>query len=277
MSARRDSSRTGLATYQPPHEPWRKLKPKESAGGFLSYYISDDLSPIAVRGVTLPANNKSDPNLETGTYGLFSICGHGMRASIVSRGCPIIVFLTRRSGRRVLTGYYRIGWYAPGPVSSTPPDYSLAATVIRFVDPPIELNELPRRERVIASKAFRVFKWIDQQTVDRLVGILNRRPDATAAYLAEIARLERFNEFRTGFKYVNWRKTSPWTWADADQYLSSNAVVSKKTERAQKSEFWQCGACGASMFSKARLKRCPECGAFDSLSNIEPPGPTAKP
>lgn len=80
----------------PPRPPWRDLVPNESADSYLSFYLPDELSALPVRGITLPANNKSDPNLETQTYGLFSTCSHVMRASIVARRCPYIFFLTRQ-------------------------------------------------------------------------------------------------------------------------------------------------------------------------------------
>src|SRR5258708_36321714 len=70
------------ATVIPPNPPWRELNPTMPLEGYVSYYLSDDLSGLPVRAVTLLRNNKSDPNLETKTYGLFSTCGHGMRASI---------------------------------------------------------------------------------------------------------------------------------------------------------------------------------------------------
>ena len=73
--------------------------------GFLSFYLRDELSALAVRGVTLPGNNKSDPNLETGTYGLFSICCQSMRAGIVDtlsgfRKDPTIADQAHSSRRR---------------------------------------------------------------------------------------------------------------------------------------------------------------------------------
>src|SRR5688572_1746046 len=118
--------------YRPPARPWRELNPLLAAGGYLSYYYSDVLSPVPVRGVTLPANNKSDPNVETLTYGLFSTCGHSMRASIVANRVPYIFFVTNRGGQRILTGYYRLRWYAPGPLQRRPADYALAAEHGRF-------------------------------------------------------------------------------------------------------------------------------------------------
>ena len=56
-------------------------------------YLPDDLSRLPVRHITRPHDNKSDPNIETGTYGLFSTCEHQMRSGIVNRGAQYIVFM----------------------------------------------------------------------------------------------------------------------------------------------------------------------------------------
>ncbi len=128
---------------RPPNPPWMELHAPPPHCGYLSFYISDDLSALAVRAVTLPGNNKSDPNLETGTYGLFSTCERQMRAGVVNNGSPYLFFVTRYRGRRVLAGHYRIAWYCDGPLSSSGGDYALAADRLRFIHPPIPLDELP--------------------------------------------------------------------------------------------------------------------------------------
>jgi hypothetical protein len=97
---------------RPPNEPWRELPTEQSPGGFLSFYYADHLSELPVRGVTLPQTTRATQILKTKSHGLFSICGHGMRAGVVKRGCRYIIFMTRQQGRRVVTGYYRIRWYA---------------------------------------------------------------------------------------------------------------------------------------------------------------------
>ena len=53
-------------------------------------YLADDLSRLPVRHITRPHDNKSDPNIETGTYGLFSTCENQMRSGIVNRGAQYI-------------------------------------------------------------------------------------------------------------------------------------------------------------------------------------------
>src|SRR6266568_2401005 len=91
----------------PPNPPWAPMSQEGDGGGCLSVYYSDDMSPLAVRWITKPGDNKSDPNLETMTYGLFSTCSKAMRSGIVKRGAEYLFFATRRGGTRVLSGSSR--------------------------------------------------------------------------------------------------------------------------------------------------------------------------
>ena len=146
---------------RPPNPPWCDLQPRDSAGGFLSFFLRDELSGMAVRAVTLPGNNKSDPNIETGTYGLFSTCCQDMRAGAVARRCRWLFFLTRQNGERVLAGYYRIRWYARGPLvlSGRSADYLLAAEEMRFVHPTVPIRDLPDQAKKTVARRFRTFKY----------------------------------------------------------------------------------------------------------------------
>ena len=83
---------------KPPAAPWSLLRAAQPATGYLSMYLADDLSWLPVRHITRPHDNKSDPNIETGTYGLFSTCEHQMRSGIVNRGAQYIVFMCRWGG-----------------------------------------------------------------------------------------------------------------------------------------------------------------------------------
>src|SRR5882762_920103 len=127
-----DSSRgRGYGNIVPPHSPWQELHPEPTAGGYLFFYYSDDLSPLAVRAVTRERDNKTDPNIETGTYGLFSTCSKAMRKGVIKRRCGYVIFMTRRGGERVIVGYYQLGWFAPTQFCND--DFSLAAKTIHFV------------------------------------------------------------------------------------------------------------------------------------------------
>src|SRR5450631_819859 len=65
-----DALVAGTGDVRPPSPPWREIAIRRPPTGYLSFYIADDLSRLPVRAVTLPGNNKADPNLETATYGL---------------------------------------------------------------------------------------------------------------------------------------------------------------------------------------------------------------
>ena len=79
---------------RPPGPPWRPLDPAAPATGYASYYLSDELARWPVRAITRIKDNKSDPNLETGTYGLFSTCQREMRSGIVHDPPRYIFFVT---------------------------------------------------------------------------------------------------------------------------------------------------------------------------------------
>src|SRR5437868_15491701 len=117
--------------YAPPNAPWQEIQ-NPTGAGYLSVYYSDDLSPLAVRFVTKPGDNKSDPNLETLTYGLFSTCSPSMRAGVVQRQYSYIFFTTKRAAGRVLSGFYHIQWYVPANSPRTN-DFYLAADQAHFV------------------------------------------------------------------------------------------------------------------------------------------------
>src|SRR4051812_16368068 len=105
---RPSSSRVSV---RPPAAPWLKID-RPSGAGYLSIYYSDDLSPLPIRWITKPGDNKSDPNIETLTYGLFSTCSRGMRSGAVKNAAEFLFFACNRGAGRVLSGYYRLKWYA---------------------------------------------------------------------------------------------------------------------------------------------------------------------
>src|SRR4051812_46141149 len=95
----------------PPGSPWRCLEAAEPPTGYLSFYFSDDLSPLPVRHITRAGDCKSDPNIETGTFGLFSTCEPNLRSGLVNSAARYLFFLTTRPGlNRVAAGFYRIAW-----------------------------------------------------------------------------------------------------------------------------------------------------------------------
>lgn len=258
---------TSDISVEPPNAPWRRLAPAGPHRGCLSFYISDDLSRLPVRAVTLPSNNKSDPNLETGTYGLFSTCAQQMRAGVVLNDLAYLFFVTRRGGRRVLTGYYRLAWYCENLPLGSRGDFGLAADAMRFIDPPLPLRDLPESVRHRATQHFRLFSRVDAIQTSVLLRLLDARRDRTADYLTEIDRLERFNAFHTHFRC--WNRTEPFSWKSAVAYLNpptdAHEQSPPKVLNSSSSDLWICQSCTVSIENKARLRQCPSCGAVGSL------------
>src|SRR5690349_12165 len=130
MSASKPASRD----WAPPAQPWSLIK--DNGTGYLSIYLNEPLARWPIREITRPGDNKSDPNIETGTYGLFSTCEPHMRRRIVLDGAATVFFMTSRRGRgRLLTGYYHMKWFSEGGRGAENKDYALAADQVRFVDP----------------------------------------------------------------------------------------------------------------------------------------------
>ena len=246
---------------------WVDLRQSDrGASGYAFVYYSDDLSRLAVRFVTKVGDNKSDPNLETGTFGLFSTCGRAMRSGIVRRGYPYIFFVTNRRPGRALAGYYRVRWYADG-VFAAAGDYCLAADRVRFIDPAISLSEVRRVGGVDLTAAFRSCRLLDPADCQRLARLLESRPDATDLYVREIDRLERFNAYHTGFRYVAWRQRQPFTWRLARAYMRRQTAASADSggRNSSPSGSWRCRECRRVVRNLSLLKRCPMCGALGSL------------
>jgi len=217
---------------KPPNPPWVPLVAGDGSVAALSFYYSDPQSIIPVREVTRPDDHKADPNLETMTYGLFSTCERAMRAGIVKRGIERVFFCTSRSGGvRVLTGYYRIGWYYKSPLirgyskrkRKRPLDhYALAAKESKFVSPGFKLGDRVLRiylKGVRLNTGFRTFKYIGSRTAERLLRLLQDTPDASAQHLSEIQRLEKLNMETSGYAYPVRRMKSGFSWDLAPTYL----------------------------------------------------------
>ena len=257
-------------SVKPPAAPWLHHQITQPATGYLSMYLADDLSRLPVRHITRPRDNKSDPNIETGTYGLFSTCEHQMRSGIVNRGAQYIVFMCRRGGGRVVAGYYRLAWKAPGTLH-TPgrSDFVLAADIVHFIDPPIPISDLPESLSSVAGTRFRLFKRIDSAQTQALILLLSEKPNALSDYLEEIDRLERFQAFHSGYRYVSWQQEEPFDWALARRYLepTSNSEIAPNQSATGT---WRCSdlKCKQFVINQALLKRCPFCGSMGTLQPV---------
>jgi hypothetical protein len=249
--------------FRPPNPPWQKLPGSADSVAYVTIYYSDDLSGLPVRCVTKPGDNKSDPNLETATYGMFSTCSKAMRSGVVTRGAKYLFFATARQGARVVAGYYRLHWYATSPAGVR--DFALAADEIHFVREPVPFVLVDKRCGTDLSKPFRNMRLLTPAQCKSLREFLEEQEDDTASYLHEIDRLERFNLHYSGYRYVAWKSTDPFSWACARKYLESKQHNTEPVSNSTLSNQWKCKQCKAVVTNKALLKRCPNCGAIGTL------------
>jgi hypothetical protein len=249
-------------------EPWVRLE--DRGVGYLSVYFSEPLARWPIREITRPGDNKSDPNIETGTYGLFSTCEPGMRNRVVQDGAATIFFLTTRArgAGRVIAGYYHIGWYTEGSQGALNRDYALAASCTRFVEP-ISVGDLSGTLGDTCASPFRTMKPIDAGTTSALRSLCDSRADRTSEYVAEVARIERFSIARSGYAYPSWGRESGFDWSDAPGYYYRPGAPVPKVRNSSKSRRWRCRDCGYVINNSALLKRCPLCGEMATLAPAE--------
>jgi hypothetical protein len=252
--------------------PWTQLVPVEPSIGYVSYYYADELARLPVRAITRIKDNKSDPNLETGTYGLFSTCQEKMRSGIVRHRPRYIFFITKpRNGGRQLSGMYELGWWAPGSLSSRIRDFSLAARSLRFVTPE-PVDQLPGELAKLLSGRWRLVKRLGPEHTAQLAAHLQAKRDRTAEYLLEVDRMERINNFHSGYRYPTWRRSDSWRWGDAGRYLNTGPVVAGeplKILNSSPSGWWRCAECGGEIENRALLKACPSCQEIGTLRPLD--------
>lgn len=249
-----------------PGEPWKPLTDKYT--GYLSVYYSDPMARYPVRDITRRADNKSDPNIETGTYGLFSTCEPLMRNRIIIDGAATVFFLTTPQPKagRFVSGYYHMAWYTEGTQGSINRDYALAADQIRFIDP-IATNALPATLLQICSTPFRQTRKLSAQQVAELRAICDEAADRTTSYLNEVARIERFAIAQSGYAYPSWGRERGFDWSEASDYYDNSAhSPTAKVPNSTKSSNWRCGSCDYVIVSAALLKKCPLCKTSASLA-----------
>jgi hypothetical protein len=266
------AKRTSQPAYgRPPGPPWRCHAATAPPTGYLAFYYSDDLSPLPVRHITRPGDCKSDPNIETATFGLFSTCEPSVRSAVVNRSASYLFFLTNRSGERFVAGFYRVGWWCGQP-RGPQRDVRLAADVVHFVAHPIRVVDLPEPARSCASRPMRSCRPVDAAITQQLLATLRQHPDASAEYIREIDRLERFNAFRTSARYPGWGQNQPFSWELAGDFLeelqagSPPGAVSVKNQST--TQLWRCPACLEIRRNQSRLRICPACKQVVTLEVV---------
>jgi hypothetical protein len=255
---------------RPPGEPWHRFEHADPVHGYASCFLSDELARLPVRAVTRVRDNKSDPNIETGTYGLFSTCEEKMRSGIVRNSPKYIFFVTKpRRSSRELTGFYELGWWAPGSFHSRSRDYALAARRIRLIEP-VRLDRLPRALATVLAGRWRLNKRLDAECTRALAEFVASRPDLTAAYLEELDRVERINLFHSGYRYPTWKREQPFSWTDARTYLTPGAELAKGEAIANASPtgWWRCAHCEQASRNDRLLRACPDCHRQGTLRPI---------
>lgn len=263
--------------FAPPNDPWQEITDPTSPLGYMSFYHSDELSRYAVRDITRPNDNKSDPNIETMSYGLFSTCERRMRAGIVNNSRPHIFFVTRYDGERCLSGYYHVRWHTEGPPVSAflssgqiQDDNYLVADEMCFIHPPVPLNEIASRfDDEYYSNWFRTFKKTTEVQTEDLLSVLSEFEDQSSAYIEEIRRLERVNERFHNYRYTGWEQPESFSWEFAEEFLLADTDLDINELQAQYSSitsddisWWECLNCGHDIESERPLKRCPNCNAI---------------
>jgi hypothetical protein len=254
--------------FQPPAPPWVEIETRPDAESYLSVYLSSDLARLPVRDITRLGDNKSDPNLETGTYGLFSTCEAVMRKSIVQRGIGEIFFVTTVEDLgRALVGRYELGWVA----HLGDEDAAFAAKRMKFIAP-IPVTGIKGYAGDVLREPLRNYKVLEAAVAGALREAIESAKDRTADYLVEIGRLERMSHYRTGFRYPSWDRVEPFNWAAAGPYLQTPSSATSAVGNASPTGIWRCCECQATIRNEARLKVCNVCGKRNTLQ----PGEASK-
>jgi len=265
--------------FMPPNDPWKPHNPSDSAQSYLSIYFSEDkITKYPVREVTKVTDNKSDPNLETMSYGVCSTCTRPIRSGLVKNNRPYIFFCTSFKGQRVLTGYYHIGWYDTGPPlfsnlqsGQIQDDYRLVADEMKFIYPAISLGEIVERCDLDYRTGFRK-KLIGPEETNKLLELLDEREDRTEKYIEEIRRLERVNNRYHQYRHPTWERKQKFTMENLENYVVTTTdwnyddlkdeIESISTENVSE---WHCLSCTHQFSNKAPLRLCPKCDKHGTL------------
>lgn len=271
--------------YTPPNDPWEAHKASEDAQSYLTlYYCEDDVSKYPVREVTKVNDNKSDPNLETMSYGLCSTCTRDIRSGLVKNNRPYLFFCTSYHGERHLAGYYHIGWHSLGlPLltnyrdGNIQDDYRLVADEMHWVYPPISFETIVEATGFGGIQSGFRKKLISPSRTTDLLNLLHERKDYSEEYIEEIHRLEHINKRYHDYRYPTWERESSFDWKSVENYVklasTEQAEENKEIVERKVNEFdvdlnlitsqsvseWFCLLCEHEFENEAPLKLCPKC------------------
>ena len=215
--------KSSIPNVRPPNPPWHPIQRGTTSLATITFYYGDAKSSVVpIRDISNRKDAKHDPNFETLTYGLFSICCKGERKSIVEKGITTQFFCTTRANStRVLTGYYRPAWYCEMGTD----DYAIAAESARFVSPGFALGDLVSFfEDYSIDRFFRGWKYIREgKVIERLYLLIHSAPDATAQYVSEIHRLEALSLEQSGHMYFD--RLEGFSWKYAGQLMRNQGLI----------------------------------------------------
>lgn len=224
-----------MVIRRPPSQViWQKIKKNNEATAHLAYYYSNQKTEFPVRDVAKKWDNKSDPNIETKSYGMFSTCMPPARKNMVKRGDSYIFFFTRRNKQRILTGYYELDKFVPTGITPTRggkpskfKDIALLAKRTHFVRDGIpftgktwsKIKSKHIHENEIKGFGPRDFVNVDAKMTKKLKKLLDEQKDITAEYVKEIHNLENINKENHGKKYPTWKRNNGFTTKDFGDFV----------------------------------------------------------
>ncbi len=209
---------------------WQKMPAEKSHTGILTFYYSSDKAEVPTRGVDKLKDHKRDPNFETRTYGLFTDCNQRMRKAAVREGRNILFFMTSWRGRRYVTGFMRIGWFAEVTLNENlERGYALKADRMFLAFPPLPFfGNGPHTKfnagnisysGIVGSGPLRGAAKLDQDSTLALINALMKRRMATNQYIRELHRLEDENLKRFEYRYPDIHKVEQFSESDIKKYL----------------------------------------------------------
>ena len=89
-----------IPDVRPPNPPWCPIQQGVANLATITFYYGDAKSRVVpIRDVTNKKDAKPDPNFETLTYGLFSVCCEDERKAIVEKAITTQFFCTSARAR----------------------------------------------------------------------------------------------------------------------------------------------------------------------------------